>query len=40
MGQKDDSLLVLTTGLPGTGKSTMAEVVDAALGRPCSGTTG
>ena len=37
MGQKDDSLLVLTTGLPGTGKSTMAEVVGRALGAPVLG---
>jgi predicted kinase len=37
MGQKDDSLLVLTTGLPGTGKSTMAERAGRALGAPVLG---
>jgi predicted kinase len=37
MGRNDDSLLVLTTGLPATGKSTMAEVAGRALGAPVLG---
>ena len=33
-------LVVLITGLPGSGKSTMAEVAGVPSGRRCSATTG
>jgi hypothetical protein len=35
--RRDDPLLVLVTGLPGTGKSTMADVAAAACGAPVLG---